>query len=313
MILVCGEALIDLVPGTCGDETGYLPRCGGSPYNVAVGLGRLDVPVGFLGRLSRDWFGRMLRDNLEANGVQLGYTSQGDELSTLAIVNVAAGREPEFVFYGQGTADAMISQADIPDAFPGEVTALHFGSISLAREPGASTYEACMRRERGRRLLSLDPNVRASLIPDRDAYLARLEGWIALMDLVKVSRADLAWLYPGVSVADIAGRWLAMGPRLVAVTLGTDGAVGFLPGDSAAVPGIAVDVADTVGAGDAFTTGLLGWLHDHGHLDREALGRIGIGDVRAGLAQANQVAALACTRSGAAPPWRSELDGSEAP
>jgi fructokinase len=307
MIVVCGEALIDLVPRRCGDEMGYVARRGGSPYNVAIGLARLGIPTGYLGRLSRDWFGRMLRDGLEADGVDLRFAREGDELSTLAVVNAPPGQEPEFAFHGHGAADALISPDELPDAFPEDVRALHFGSISLVREPGASTFEALMRREQGRRLLSLDPNVRASLIPDRAAYTARLEGWIALMDLVKVSRADLEWLYPGTPVADAAGRWLASGPALVAVTMGTDGARAFTASGSGAAPGVSVTVADTVGAGDAFTSGLLAWLSDHSLLERDALGELPPDQLGEALAFANRVAALACTRSGAEPPRRSEL------
>jgi len=307
MILVCGEALIDLVPRACGGEPGFVPVPGGSPYNVGIGLGRLGVSVGFLGRLSRDRFGRLLRTRLEANGVDLRFATDGDEPSTFAIVHLAPDEEPEFAFYGQGTADALISTGDLPADFPDEVTALHFGSISLVREPGASTYEGCMRREHGRRVLSLDPNVRPGLIADRGAYVGRLEQWVGLMDLVKVSRVDLDWLYPGRSPADVAARWVGMGPGLVAVTLGAEGAIGFTADEQVAVPGSRVTVADTVGAGDAFTSGLLAWLDGHGLLDRAALRRLPARALGDALADANRVAALACMRTGAEPPTRQEL------
>ena len=124
MILVCGEALMDLVPRPCGDEAGFVPRAGGSPYNVAIGLGRLDVPTGFLGRISRDRFGRQLRSRLADNGVDLRLASEGDEPTTFAIVHLLPGEEPEYAFYGQGTADALISPADLPATFPDEIAAL---------------------------------------------------------------------------------------------------------------------------------------------------------------------------------------------
>ena len=312
MIVVCGEALVDLVPRLCGDETGYVPRGGGSPYNVGIGLGRLGVPVGFLGRLSRDRFGRMLGARLESNGVDMRFVREGDESSTVAMVHLAAGDEPEYAFYGEGTADALFQLGDLPASFPDEVAALHFGSISLLREPGASTYEACMRREQGRRVLSLDPNVRPGLIADRSAYVRRLEGWIGLMDLVKVSSADLAWLYPGRPVPDVVRQWRALGPSLMVVTQGVHGAVGFGAGEPVTSAAMDVSVVDTVGAGDAFTTGLLAWLHDHGCLDRHALRDLGRPNIAESLAQANQVAALACTRSGAEPPTRAELASASA-
>ncbi len=307
MILVCGEALIDFVSMPCGDEAAYVPRGGGSPYNVAIGLGRQGVPVGYLGRLSRDHFGRWLRGRLESNGVDTRFSCDGDELTTFAIVTLVPGEEPRYAFYGTGTADALLTPEELPAVLPDEVTLLHFGSISLVREPGASTYEACMRREYGRRVLSLDPNVRPSLIADRDAYVARLEGWIDLMDLVKVSRVDLAWLYPGRAVEDIAERWLATGVGLVAVTMGAEGATGYTVDGRVVTPGVDVTVADTVGAGDAFTSGMLAWLHDFGHLDRAALRRLPASAIQECLVHANQVAALTCCRSGAEPPTRAEV------
>lgn len=307
MIVVCGEALVDLVPRPSGEEVGYVARGGGSPYNVAIGLGRLGVQVGFLGRLSRDRFGRMLRERLVANGVDLRFAREGDELSTVAIVHLAVGEEPEYAFYGERTADALFRADELPAVFPDGVEALHFGSISLLREPGASTYEACMRREHGRRVLSLDPNVRPGLVADRDAYVQRLEGWVALVDLVKVSRVDLAWLYPGLPVDVVVKRWQGLGPALIVVTMGADGAVGYWAGGKVASPGVTVTVADTVGAGDAFTSGLLACLHERGLLDRDGLRRPTESMIGTCLAYANRVAALASTRTGAEPPTRAEM------
>jgi fructokinase len=307
MILVCGEVLIDLVPVPCGDELAYLPRAGGSPYNVAIGLGRLGVPAGFMGRVSRDHFGRLLRERLTANGVDVGYLLEGDEATTLAVVHLSSDSEPEFAFYGEGTADRTIAPGELPADFPAAVRALHFGSISLVREPGASAFEACMRREHGRRVLSLDPNVRPSLIADRDAYLHRLAGWVSLVDVVKISRADLRWLYPGRSPEEVAREWLGLGPGLVVVTRGGEGASAVGPRGSADVAGVAAVVADTVGAGDAFTSGLLAWLDDSGWLDRDRLRELDEAGMRAGLAFGNAVAALTCARAGAEPPTRAEL------
>jgi len=158
VILVAGEALVDLTPARCGDGTGYLPRPGGSPYNVALGLGRLDVPVGFLGRLSTDTFGRLLREHLQASQVSLTYVLDAEEATTLAFVHLSDDEEPEYAFYTEGTAGRVLMPEHLPVVPEG--AAMHFGSFSLALEPGASTLEGLMRRESRRRLLSLDPNVR---------------------------------------------------------------------------------------------------------------------------------------------------------
>jgi len=313
MILVCGEALIDLVPLAQGDEPAYVARAGGSSFNVAMGLGRLGIPVGFLGRVSRDPFGRMLRRRLLADGVDCRFLLEGDEPSTLAVVHLEAGAEPVYAFHGEGTADRMLRLEDLPADLPAEVEGLHFGSISMVREPGASAFEAVMRRERGRRVLSLDPNVRPSLVGERSTYVARLESWVALATVVKVSRADLAWLYPDSAPDAVAAGWLARGPDLVVVTMGHDGATGLTARDRVEVAGTPVAVSDTVGAGDAFTSGLLAWLHTAGRLEPGRLRELPADALHACLAFANRAASITCTRAGAQPPTRSEMDAAGAP
>lgn len=309
MILVCGEALIDLVPLAPGDEPTYVARAGGSSFNVAMGLGRLGVSVGFVGRVSRDPFGRMLRRRLESDGVDCRFVLEGDEPSTLAIVHLEAGAEPVYAFHGEGTADRLLRAEDLPATLPAETTALHFGSISMVREPGASALAGLMRREHGHRVLSLDPNVRPSLVGEHSAYVARLEGWVSLADVVKVSRADLAWLYPGTAPDVVAADWLGRGPGVVVVTRGHDGAFALGAGGPVEAPGTPVLVSDTVGAGDAFTSGLLAWLHEAGWLDRTRLREIPADALRQGLVFANRAAAITCTRAGAQPPTRTEMGG----
>jgi fructokinase len=309
MILICGEALIDLVPVVADGELAYAPRTGGSLYNVALGLGRLAVPVGFFGRVSTDPFGQLLRERLVSAGVDCTLLREGDEPTALAIVHLPPDHEPVFVFYGEGAADCTLTSDDLPspEELGDAVTALHFGSISLVREPGATAYEQLLRREAGRRVISLDPNVRPSLISDRATYRRRLEAWVAMADIVKVSQADLAWLYPDRVPADAARDWLATGPSLVAVTRGAAGAVGITATGSIDVPGTPVRVRDTVGAGDAFTAGLLGFLALRGVLDRAALRFLGEEDLRPCLVGANRAASITCTRSGAQPPTRAEV------
>ena len=310
MILVCGEALIDLVPASAGDEPAYVARAGGSSFNVAMGLGRLGAPVGFLGRISTDRFGRMLRGRLEADGVDCSLVEDGDEPTTLAVVQIEAGSEPVYVFYGEGTADRMFGTDHAPAELPDDVTAIHLGSISMVREPGASAFEAVMRSEHGRRVLTLDPNIRPSLVGERTAYLPRLEGWVSLADVVKVSQADLEWLYPGAAPDAAAAAWLARGPGLVVVTRGHDGVLGMTARDRVEVAGTQVVVSDTVGAGDSFTSGLLAWLHEAGRLERSSVREIPADELRDCLAFANKAAAITCTRAGAQPPTRAEMDAS---
>lgn len=305
MILVAGEALVDMTPVRCGEGMGYLPRPGGSPYNVAIGLGRLDVPAAFLGRLSTDAFGRLLRRHLEASRVSLASIVDAAEATTLAFVHLA-GEEPEYSFYTEGTADRMLLPEHLPVIPDG--AGLHFGSLSLVLEPAASTLEGLMRRESRRRVLSLDPNVRPGLIADRDAYLRRLEGWVRLVDLVKVSEADLAWLYPNQAAEAIASQWLGLGPALIMVTLGRDGSLAVGTAGRATAVAPEVTVVDTVGAGDAFTSAALAYLHCHDALDRSALEAMDAAQLEVLLAYANGIAAQTCTRPGADPPRKEDVE-----
>ncbi|MCX6099530.1 MAG: carbohydrate kinase [Candidatus Bipolaricaulota bacterium] len=307
-VLVAGEALIDFVQHPCNEGSGFLPLPGGSPYNVAIGLARLGVATGFLGRLSKDLFGRMLRSYLETNGVDLAYLKEGDEPSTLAFVMPGANREPTYAFFGNGTADQAIRPTDLPAMFPATLRAVHVGSYSMACEPIGLALTKLMEREKGRRFLSLDPNIRPSMVGDRAAYLGKLQHWVELADLVKCSRADAAFILPDGDPRDLIERWLGCGPELVVLTAGGDEIVGSTRGTSVTVDVPRVKVADTVGAGDAFMSGLLAWLRNSGRLSGRQLAELGKDELATALTFAARVAAITCTRRGANPPSRAEVD-----
>lgn len=306
-IVTAGEALIDFTREAGSGGIRYRAQPGGSPLNVAIGLARLGVSAGFLGRLSTDPFGDQLRDHLHRNGVDPRHVRSGDAPSTLAFVHDSADGEPAFSFYGAGAADTLLTPEDLPDSFGNDVEAIHLGSIAMVRRPISRALEALMDQEAPQRVISFDPNVRPSLMPERAVYCGRLDKWLAHVSLVKASRADLAWLHPGADPVDVARSWLENGPNWVVVTLGGDGAVGVSPAGTVEAESPAVDVVDTVGAGDAFTAGLLTWLHDHDCLDRDPIATLADRDQRSALAFAAQVAALTCTRRGADPPTREEL------
>jgi fructokinase len=310
MIVVTGEALIDMNPIDLGGQTAYLPHPGGSPYNVAMGVGRLGSPVWFLGRLSNDGFGQRLRSHLQDSQVNLDYVVEGSELTTLAMVTLSPSREPIFSFYCENTADRLLRPDHLPERLP-EGALLHFGSISMLLEPTASTIEALVQREAGARLITLDPNVRPFLIPDKSAYLQRLQGWLALSDLVKVSQADLEWLYPGRPLEEVAAEWRSYGPELIVITRGGEGAMALSRQGFCQAAAPRVEVADTVGAGDAFMGGALHWLEQHQVQQRTQLAALTQEQIVSMLAFSARVAALTCTRSGANPPWREEV--SQAP
>lgn len=299
-VVVAGDALVDLTPTTSVNGTAaYEPHPGGSSLNVAVGLGRLGVPVALLARVSTDGFGRLLRDHLSDSAVSPGLLVETRDPTTLAAVVLADG-QATYSFYANGTADAGLLTEHLKPLPP--AAALHVGSIALVLEPVASTLEALLRREAGRRLISLDPNVRPGLIPDRDAYLARFEGWVPLVDVLKLSAEDLAWLYPGRSEESVVAGWLGSGVSLVLVTRGASGAWALTASGSATVAAPEVEVVDTVGAGDAFMSGALCHLYEKGALHRDAVRRLDEASLTSLLDAASLVAADTCTRAGAEPP-----------
>ena len=306
MIMVCGEALIDLVRAD-GDLWRALP--GGSPTNTAVALARLSSPTAMLARLSSDAFGASLRQRFADNGVDLTYVVDADEPTTLAVVDIDGSGSARYTFHLHGTADWQWTPAELPASLSRDVTAIHAGSMALAHRSGGGVIEAFLACEKAHRIISIDPNVRTVMCPDRDEYRRMVERWLAIAHVVKASADDVSWLYPDRSADDVLAEWSRRGPLLVTLTLGGDGAIAATAaGDVVRVPGVTVDVVDTIGAGDTFSAGLLHALDVRGYLDVEKLGCIDETELASVLRFAVGVSAIACTRAGADPPFAHELD-----
>jgi fructokinase len=314
MIIACGEALIDMV-----EEAGrYVPCPGGSPYNTAIAAGRIlgtenGIPrTAFLSRLSRDFFGDMLIRRLEQNNVSAELVVRSNENTTLAFVKLEAGKEPAYIFYTEGAADRSLTGKDIPVSLPAGTTCILFGSISLTMEPSASAIEHFIFRESGREtVISHDPNVRPLMIRDHAEYVRRFESWVRSSDIVKISSADIDFIYPGLGPVKGTEKLLAMGPLLVVATLGADGASAVYVRNGTVkritVPSVMLPVADTIGAGDTFHGSLLAWLEDHGRMSRAALAVLDENEIREALFFANKAAAIVCSRRGADPPTLAEV------
>ena len=309
VVAVAGEVVTDLVP--VGTDGLFRAVPGGSPANVAVGLSRLGVPTYLLARLSRDALGRRLQEHLRGNGVLLDRSVAAAEPSSLAVVTVGPDGAAEYDFRVDGTADWQWTDDELNGATDG-VAALHVGSLAALVSPGAEALEGLVQRTRATATVSFDPNIRPVLVGPRSRAVARVERLVTLVDVVKASAEDVSWLYPGSSLDDIAARWLGEGPSMVVLTRGGEGvtAVGTTSGP-VVQPALPVDVRDTVGAGDAFMSGLLAGLAARrvlGPAGRSALAALGAAEVSEVLAEAALVAAITCTREGADPPTRAELD-----
>jgi fructokinase len=306
MILCCGEALIDFLPRTGKDgATLYQPFNGGSVYNTAIALGRLGNRTGLFTGLSTDFFGDMLREGLKASKVDLRYIKAWDRPSTLAFVKLTDGHA-RYSFFDDNSAGRMLSRRDLP-RLEKTVSALHFGSISLIPEPGGATLEALMKREARSRVITLDPNIRPGMIRERRKHMARLNRMIAMTDILKISDEDVAWMTGKTDVAAAARKWLKAGAKIVIVTRGGNGVEAFTARDRISRSAVKVKVADTVGAGDTFTAGLITALQRAKLLTKTQLGTISAADLDAALAFAARAAAVTVARPGCDPPWASEL------
>jgi fructokinase len=307
LIAVVGEALIDLVAER---EGGFAARPGGGPFNTARTIARLGESAVFLGRLSGDGFGAMLRRRLDADGVTIGVPEPSRTPTTLAVADVDSAGVARYGFYLAETAAADLDHAALATALAAlaagghRTTALHVGTLGLVMEPIASGVERLITTDLPPdALVMADPNCRPGAITDRDAYLARLDRILRRTDVVKASVEDLAYLLPDAPPRDAAAVLLKRGPRLVLVTDGPHPARAFLPGREITTEVPPVEVVDTIGAGDAFGGGFLAWWTANG-LTRADLSDGGA--VTAALAAAAEVASLTCARAGADPPRLAE-------
>lgn len=310
-VTVLGEALIDLIadPAPVEGPVRYSAQVGGSPYNVAIGLARLEQPTQLMARLSTDAFGRQLRERLAGNGVLLDAAVIATERTTLAVASLDAEGRAFYDFYIENTADWQWSTEELA-AFPPASAVLHTGSLASWLAPGSDRIAALTQRLRdaGTVLISYDPNIRPDLFSDRDSARERVERSVRAAHLTKASTEDLEWLYPDSGTDEIAQAWLQLGCELVVVTRGADGMSAYSDAlgrrDHA---GKTVAVVDTIGAGDSCMAALLDGL-----VRRDAAVPGGPGALTAEvvdglLDDAALIAAITCSRAGANPPTRAEV------
>ncbi|QHF50709.1 carbohydrate kinase [Pseudomonas sp. S49] len=311
MYLVCGEALFDFFSeddaSGLASKVNFKAIAGGSPFNVAVGLRRLGVDSALFGGLSTDYLGRRLQQVLQDEGVRPDYLVDFAAPTTLAMVAVGANGSPHYSFRGEGCADRQLNLAHLPVLGP-EVRGLHIGSFSLVVQPIGDTLLTLVQRESGKRLITLDPNVRLNPEPNIDLWRERIATLVPLADLIKVSDEDLSLLYPEQDPQRVIEGWLEHRCQVVFLTRGGDGASVFSrQHGNWSVPAASVKIADTVGAGDTFQAALITWLTENGLDSVEGVQQLAREQIDAMLKFAVQAAALTCSKTGPDLPYRHQL------
>jgi fructokinase len=297
-IWVCGEVLIDLIPGADGVRVGHV---GGGPANTAKALARMGHDVQFIDGISTDEDGQAARKNLLDDEVKLDLALTSDKPTCLAIVSLDARGSASYEFKIAGTATFDFSLDWLPDPSRYKPNVLHIGTLVTAIQPCADVlYDWALQVAEFAPII-FDPNIRPAVLSDRDAYVALVEKWVAISSVIKVSDYDLVWLYPGQQLADIASRWVRDGVALVVVTHGARGLVGYTAESATKVDGVKIDVADTVGAGDT-----VGAIIVEAMVEKGIMTLIGE-ELESTLRRAAIAAGITCSRKGAQPPYKHEL------
>jgi fructokinase len=305
MILISGEALIDLIPDPI-KANAYEAVLGGSPYNVAIGLGRLGARTAFISRISADGNGEALAASLAQNGVDLRCVARDARPSTLAFVMRGTAKTgSRYSFYLDATA--FDGPWPFPTEWPKNARHLHIGSIAAVDPRHGQSVVAALTAARQHATISFDPNIRPLVTPDRDSVMHLVERQASLAHLVKASQEDLEWLYPDRGIEDSLAAWTKSGPRFCVATLGEHGALAMLDKERIEVRAPRVEVVDTVGAGDSFMSALLSAMDRDDALGAEAPAP-SRGELEEWLRFAVTASAITCTRKGSDPPTRKEVE-----
>ncbi len=290
---VVGEALMDLIPISGGDR---VPIVGGGPANTAKAVARLGYSSFFIGGISSDGYGKAIEEELLSSGVDLSLVYRGDETTALAIATIDANGLAKYDFELEGTASFAFDTSWLPAGGP---DVIHVGSVATLIEPGASALLAWVSTKSVP--VIFDPNVRPSIQGDKSVYRAAVERWIDVSTIVKLSEDDLNFLH-GEGADSVVSSWLSRGVSIVVVTRAEKGLKAYSKGSVIEVPAVKVDLVDSVGAGDTIGAVLVEGVLNHGveNLVGETLKSV--------LSRAAKAAAITCSRAGANPPSREELE-----
>lgn len=313
MILVIGEALIDLIGR--GDQS-YEAVVGGANANVALALAVRGEKQAFLGRISDDGFGRLIRNHLASHGVNLDLAISASEQTSLAVATINQEGVATYSFYLNGTADWGWTPQELPsiDAIEQlDAKAIQFGCLGMAIEPGSRVILNWLRQVSTANLVTLshDLNIRPAIGFSRQEELKRVLDINRVSNIIKASDADISWLYDAdeSSVEEIYQAW-SQG-KLLVVTRGADGVSIYRDTSRIDVPGFEAKLADTVGAGDTFMAHFLGELGQLGALGsnpQERLAKVSEEDLIAAARFANAASSIVCERVGCNPPTKQEVE-----
>jgi fructokinase len=320
MILCIGEAVIDMFQKNT-PEFGevFYPLPGGCCYNTSIAIGRLGVPVAFIGRISKSFFGDIQKRRLQENNVRDDFIILCDLNPILSFIKTSKNEQPQYAFYDESTADRGLLTDELPP-LPSTAECIVFGSISMVMEPIATTIEELILREAAlntteqKKVIAFDPNIRPFMIKDKNLYMKRFAKWAGVCTVAKISCEDFEYIFPDSEPEEALKKMLDMGTRLTIVTLGPKGATALLKRDNGSIirvhtPGIYLpEVADTVGAGDTFFGAFLARLQQTGKLSHNAIVNLSEAELLDALTFANKAAAFVCTQNGAEPPTLQQID-----
>ncbi len=313
MFLSCGDSLYDMFLEPAAEQSQQVKvngAAGGSPMNVAVGLSRLGHQSAYFTKLSTDVFGQGLTQFLKNNSVDTSLSLPTDRNSTLAFINKQPDGSAEYSFYTNGTADVSIKTSELPETLPDQIKVLHFGSYSTAFGDVSSTLKFLAKREKDRRFISYDPNLRLAIEPDIELWKSSFKDFASSATLIKASDEDIEALVGKNADDNFVADCFSHGAAIVYITRGSEGASVYTPDDRKfTAKSKAVTVKDTVGAGDTFQAAVLHWMAAENHIgsDGNLTGRV---DSEASLKFALNAAAVTCSRFGADLPTLAELQQS---
>ena len=306
MILCSGENLIDFVPVSKNTEI-FKACVGGSPLNTAIGLGAMNAPVYFFSRISNDFFGRKIISFLKKNNVKTNLIQKTSDKTTLGFVSNR--NKPEFSFYANQTADRNLSQYDFKKNVLKKIILAHFSSISLVLKPGSETYFKIIKNLKKTSLISIDPNIRSSLIENKNNYLTRFKQFLKLADIIKLSDEDFNYLSNYNNPDKVIPNWIQKNNiSFVILTLGEKGSILYTKKLRIFIKSYKVKVADTVGAGDIFQAAVINYLYKSKNLSNDQLLNLKKSDWEKCLKFASKAAAINCTKEGCYPPTEREIN-----